>query len=106
MTVDAVPATDPQVTVDAAAACPACAGTGLAVFHEQRGIPTNSCLLLATPEAALDYPTGDLRLAFCPSCGFVTNLAFDPSLSEYSARYEETQAFSAHFVAFAKELAA
>lgn len=87
-------------------ACPACGAAGLDVFHEKEPVPTNSCLLLASRAEATGYPTGTLRVAFCPACGFVTNTAFDPRLAEYSARYEETQVFSPLFVDWGRELAA
>ncbi len=35
----------------------------------------------------------------------MTNTSFDPSLAEYSGRYEETQAYSSRFVSFARSLA-
>lgn len=85
--------------------CPACGGLGLTGFYEETGIPTNSCLLLPSLEAALEYPRGDLRLGLCGACGFVSNTAFDEALSEYSSRYEETQAFSPTFVEFGRSLA-
>ena len=85
--------------------CPACGHIGLERFHSQTGVPANSCLLLPTREAAEEFETGDIDLGFCGSCGFITNVAFDPSLAEYSSRYEETQAFSARFVDFASALA-
>jgi hypothetical protein len=75
-------------------------------FHSQDGVPTNSCLLVDDEAEALAFPTGSLRLGFCPSCGFIANMAFDPWRAEYSGRYEETQAFSPHFQAFARDLAA
>jgi Methyltransferase domain/C-methyltransferase C-terminal domain len=84
--------------------CPACGGGPLAVFHAQHDIPTNSCLLLDADEAVA-YPRGEMQLAFCRSCGFLSNVAFDPALSEYSSRYEETQGYSARFVDFATGLA-
>jgi len=87
------------------ATCPACGAGGQEPFHEQHGVPTNSCLLLPSRDEALAYPRGDLELTFCPSCGFVSNRAFDPSLAEYSGRYEETQAFSPRFVEFSRSLA-
>lgn len=87
-------------------ACPACRAATLEVFHEQRGIPAHSCLLMATAEEAAGYPTGDLRLAVCHTCGFCTNVAFDPALSHYSSSYEETQGFSPRFTVFARDLAA
>jgi len=56
-------------------------------------------------ESALAYPHGDLQLGFCRSCGFIQNMLFDPSVHEYSTRYEETQGFSARFRDFATALA-
>jgi hypothetical protein len=76
------------------------------VFHEVANVPTNSCILLETRAEALAYPRGDIRLAFCPDCGFVFNAAFDQRLTEYSGRYEETQGFSPTFSAFHERLAA
>jgi SAM-dependent methyltransferase len=75
------------------------------VFHAIDRVPTNSCILLPTREEALSYPCGDVRLAFCRHCGFVSNVAFDPKLTEYSGRYEETQAFSPTFNTFHDKLA-
>ncbi|MBW3578478.1 MAG: methyltransferase domain-containing protein [Actinobacteria bacterium] len=85
--------------------CPACGAGGLEVFHRAAGVPTNSCLLLEDPEEARDFPRGNLELAFCGACGFITNVVFDPSRAEYSGRYEETQGYSATFVEFGRNLA-
>ncbi|MGH9013454.1 MAG: class I SAM-dependent methyltransferase [Acidimicrobiia bacterium] len=87
------------------AACPACDAIGMDVFHEQDGVPAHSVLLLPSRDEALGYPTGDLRLGFCRSCGFISNLAFDVALNEYSQRCEETQGFSPHFRAWLRGLA-
>jgi SAM-dependent methyltransferase len=62
-------------------------------------------LLLPTREEALHYPTGDIALGFCQTCGFIANLAFDPQVHEYSIQYEETQGFSPTFTAFHQRLA-
>lgn len=43
-------------------ACQACGGTELLPFYEISGIPVHSCLMVSTPEAARDFPTGDLAL--------------------------------------------
>jgi len=85
--------------------CPACGETSLTIFFEEGNVPTNSCLLLEDPNEASDFPRGELKIAFCDSCGFVTNTAFTPGQAEYSQRYEETQGFSPRFMAFATELA-
>jgi SAM-dependent methyltransferase len=75
------------------------------VFYEVRQIPVHSVLLLPTREEALSYPKGDIELGFCMHCGFISNLAFDPSKHEYSEKYEETQGFSSTFSTFHKALA-
>lgn len=85
--------------------CPSCGAAGLAVFYDVAQVPAHSVLLLETRAAALDYPAGDIRLAFCAACGFITNIAFDPALHDYSARYEATQSCSPTFNAFARRLA-
>jgi hypothetical protein len=85
--------------------CPSCGAGHLQEFYEQCGLPVHSCLLLEDPDEARQFPTGDLRLAFCAWCGFITNAAFDPRRQRYSERYEETQGFSPRFREFASSLA-
>jgi len=85
--------------------CPNCLEGAVQVFHTAKNVPTNSCILLASRQEALDYPRGDIALGFCDTCGFVTNTAFDPVLTEYSGRYEETQGFSPTFQRFHQDLA-
>ena len=87
------------------APCPACGEAALSAFFEEGQVPTNSCLLLDDPDEARGFPRGDLRIALCDACGFITNTAFTPGQAEYSQRYEETQGFSPRFMAFAQELA-
>lgn len=85
--------------------CPACGNVPLRGFYAVRGVPAHSVLRLESREEALTYPKGDVHLAFCWQCGFITNVAFDPRLNAYSERYEETQAFSPTFNAFNQRLA-
>ncbi len=85
--------------------CPACSGRALAPVLELRGVPTNSCLMLDSPEEARAYPRGDIELVFCEACGFVFNRALDPMLTEYSDRYEPTQAYSPTFQRWHRDLA-
>jgi len=86
-------------------ACQGCGRGPVRIFHEVFDAPANSCIQLDSPEQARAYPRGDIRLGFCGSCGFISNVAFDRRLTEYSARYEETQGFSPTFNAFHRELA-
>jgi len=60
--------------------------------------------MVDTRQEALDFPTGDLELAFCRGCGFVQNNRFDPTAQSYSSDYEETQAYSPRFVRFLQEV--
>jgi SAM-dependent methyltransferase len=85
--------------------CPNCGSVEMSVFYELESVPVHSVLLLPTREEALNYPKGDITLGFCQTCGFIANVAFDPSRHEYSSRYEATQAFSPTFSAFAHRLA-
>jgi hypothetical protein len=87
-------------------ACTACGGVDLDLIATSHQIPTNSCLLLESQDQATSYPRGDMTFTLCNSCGFLFNADFDPQLSEYSARYEETQGYSQRFVDFARDLAA
>ena len=85
--------------------CPNCLQAPLEVFHRASNVPTNSCILLETRRQARDYPTGRIELGLCQACGFIGNQAFEPQLTEYSERYEETQGFSPTFNRFHRELA-
>ena len=87
------------------APCPACGERALTVFFEEGSVPTNSCLLLDDPSESSNFPRGQLSVAFCDACGFITNTVFSPGQAEYSQRYEETQGFSPKFMVFARELA-
>jgi len=89
----------------AAGECPNCERDSLEIFYRQDAIPVNSCILFDSSNEAREYPKGDMRMGVCPSCGFVSNTAFDPRLTEYSGRYEETQGFSATFNTFHGDLA-
>lgn len=85
--------------------CPSCGAPTPQVFYEATGVPSSSTVLLDNAAEAAAFPRGDIRLAHCRSCGFIFNAAFDPRLTEYSARYEETQGFSPTFNRFQRELA-
>lgn len=85
--------------------CPNCGHHGMSVFYKLDNVPVHSVLLLKTREEALKYHKGDISLGFCSNCGFISNLAFDPNVHEYSSRYEGTQAFSSTFSTFHKNLA-
>ena len=85
--------------------CPSCGQSDMLVFYEVEGVPVNSVLLVSSRQEALDFQRGDIRLAVCPACGFIANIAFDEALTQYSARYEATQGYSPTFNKFHRALA-
>jgi len=85
--------------------CPNCGHPGMAVFYEVNNVPAHSVLQMRTREQALTYPKGTIRLGFCSNCGFISNVAFDSSLHDYSPEYEGTQSYSPTFTKFNTQLA-
>lgn len=84
--------------------CPNCNSPGMRSVYEVRNVPAHCCVLFADEQAARAHPRRDLRLGFCASCGFLTNTAFDSTVHDYSAGYEETQGFSPRFNEFLERL--
>lgn len=85
--------------------CPCCGAGELREFFRATGVPVNSCLSLRTREEALNFPLGSMALTHCKQCGFIFNAAFDPTLLEYSERYDPTQSFSETFNRWQRALA-
>jgi SAM-dependent methyltransferase len=85
--------------------CPSCGSDSLETFYEVRGVPVHSCLMTESMEEARSIPRADIELAFCQSCGFITNAAYDYSFRDYSPNYEDQQSYSPTFNSFARKLA-
>ncbi len=85
--------------------CPNCGHDDLTPFYEVLDVPVHSCLMMPSPAAALDFPRGDVKLAVCNHCGFITNTAFDAKWSAYAPNYEDQQSYSPTFNQFAQDLA-
>ncbi len=77
----------------------------MSVFYEVEKVPVNSVLLVINRDEALNFQTGNITLAVCPACGFISNIAFDEALTQYTARYEATQGYSPTFNKFHQALA-
>ncbi len=85
--------------------CPVCGSTDLRPLVALNQIPIHCNVLWPTREGARQAPRGDMRLAFCVSCGHVFNMAFDPALMEYTQAYENSLNFSPKFQSYAESLA-
>ncbi|MGH3648020.1 MAG: NAD-dependent epimerase/dehydratase family protein [Micromonosporaceae bacterium] len=85
--------------------CAACGAGGGQEVYAAGSVPVHSCLLVADAEAAREFPRGALRLVLCERCGYLSNRAYDEAATAYSARYEDSQAYSPTFSRYAAELA-
>lgn len=84
--------------------CPLCTSPYPEIFFERKGVPVHQNVVCANAEEARQFTRGDLLLAFCKTCGFVFNAAFDPNRLRYSAAYDNTQSCSPHFRRYLAEL--
>lgn len=86
--------------------CPACRGERCTPFHDIAATPVTCTSIFDSAAEARAVPMGRVELTACESCGFVFNRSFDAARAELGARYESSQAASAHFGQFARGLAA
>jgi SAM-dependent methyltransferase len=86
--------------------CPACAERGMQVFFRLESVPSHQNAPLPTWEMARQCDRGDIVLGFCPACGFIANLAFEPARLKYSPEYDNAQFFSPLFRTYMESLAA
>lgn len=93
------------MTAPAGSSCAVCGSADPAVFFESGPVPAHIGILWTTRESAVDCPKGVIRLAFCPSCGFVQNVSFDPSRMEYSRAYDNSLHFSPVYREYARSCA-
>jgi SAM-dependent methyltransferase len=85
--------------------CPSCNTTGMSIFYKASNVPANSCMMFSNHEEAVNFPKGNVILGFCESCGFISNVAFDPLKLDYSSLAPEEQGFSGTFNTYAQRLA-
>jgi len=71
--------------------CPLCRFTGCEEFLRRESVPVQQNFLTISRQKALRAKRGDLRMYFCPACGFVFNQAFEPDLMIYDSDYNNTQ---------------
>ncbi len=84
--------------------CPVCTFSNLELFFEMLEVPVGCSLLWPNQQAAQSCPRGDIKLAFCPSCGFITNVSFDPARLNYSQDYDNSLHYSPKFQEYAQSL--
>ena len=89
---------------DGAGSCPVCGSNDHESVLSLAQIPV---LINAQvrPDDAVGVQRGDMELVVCSSCAHLFNSAFDESLLDYDASYENTLHYSEHFQRHARELA-
>jgi SAM-dependent methyltransferase len=85
--------------------CPVCASAETTAFYSLADAPVTCTSVFPDPRSARAVPRGDVLLRCCVRCGFIYNGGFELALAEVGARYESSQASSAHFGSFARSLA-
>jgi len=85
--------------------CPICGTMGMSVFYEAADVPASCNLLWTSRDDAVNCPKGNIKLAFCSFCTFVTNVATEPEKNQYGDRYDSSLFYSSHFQDFAIKLA-
>jgi SAM-dependent methyltransferase len=86
--------------------CPNCLSKGMLLVYKLKNFPVHSILKISSKEEAMNFPRGNISLGMCESCGFISNIDFDPELLRYSPDCEESQGFSATYNEFAHRTAA
>lgn len=84
--------------------CDACDGATMVPFADLGDVPVLCGAHWAEPEAAAASAVGQIELAYCPSCAYVRNLAFDPSVMVYDTTMDTNLHHSPAFQAFSAEL--
>jgi hypothetical protein len=85
--------------------CPLCGSSKLWVFYSVINVPASCNRLWKNKSDAINCPKGDIKLAFCRSCTFVSNMAIEPKKNHYDIGYDNSLFYSTHFQEFAKKLA-
>ncbi|MEE3219649.1 MAG: methyltransferase domain-containing protein [Planctomycetota bacterium] len=93
-----------QVNLPKTESCRVCGSHEIFKLLDRGSVPVNQHRLMASPDGARQMSRGRLHMRVCQSCGFVFNGAFEHDLIYYGREYDNTQAHSESFGAYAEEL--
>ena len=85
--------------------CRACGSSDLWIFLELMDLPVHVGVQWSTRFAARACPRGDIRLAFCYTCGLISNVAFHPDRLNYRHSYDNSLDLSPLYRAYAQRAA-
>ena len=86
--------------------CDACHAADLVPFADLGDIPVLCGVHWADARAAAQSPVGRMELAYCPSCAYVRNIAFDPAALVYDTTMDTNLHHSPAFQQFSADLVA
>ena len=84
--------------------CPLCGSNQLEIFYSIEDVPSSCNQLWDKEKDAINCPKGSLKLAFCSTCTYVSNIAIEPSKNQYDNQYDNSLFYSPHFQEFANNL--
>jgi hypothetical protein len=93
------------MVLTSSSSCPVCKSSDIKNSIAINDMPVYCNVLFDNQENAVTVSKGDIHLGYCNDCGHVFNYAFDKSLMDYTADYENSLHFSPIFNQYAEELA-
>jgi 2-polyprenyl-3-methyl-5-hydroxy-6-metoxy-1,4-benzoquinol methylase len=84
--------------------CDACGDGELVEFADLGEVPVLAGVHWETHGDAVASPVGHMRLAHCPTCAYVRNVAFDPDLMVYDPSMDTSLFYSPTFQQFSRDL--
>jgi hypothetical protein len=86
--------------------CPVCESAQLTFFFDMLQVPIFSNIIRKSQNEAINCSKGDVKLAFCSNCNYITNAAFDTKLINYEQQfYENSLDYSPRFHDYSGSLA-
>lgn len=86
--------------------CDACAEATLVPVADLGEIPVLCGVHWADRDEAMRSPLGRMHLAYCPSCGYVRNIGFDPDVMVYDTTMDTNLHHSPAFQRYSRDLVA
>jgi SAM-dependent methyltransferase len=84
--------------------CSVCGHSECSTFFEVTDMPVLIGVQWPDASSARNCPTGDIALAFCPACGFIWNVVFDPARIGYEQTYDNSLHYSGVFQQYTQQV--
>lgn len=85
--------------------CLICGNNQTELIFGWENVPANIGILWSSKNAAFNCSRGDLKIAFCHTCGYIWNTVFESAILEYSQTYDNNLHYSAVYDQYARTVA-